>query len=252
MALPLTFALVISSNSWRTRMRRLVVGGAIGTCTYAACFAVGLFLIRRPVSVHEILAETGGLLRHHAELTDMKNPSTSGWITWLVPTRPLILGSREEHHTIRALTSLGNLATWWAAVVVFLSATAVVLRHGWSTVLVGTWTPTTGRPVTSVVASFVASNARSVLTILLCAVGFLAPWILTHRDSYIYHFLPVYVALVVLLAGFLDWQRARHPRTVFGFVVVVLLVAAFYGPLWAYLPISRGAMNLRLFIASWR
>ena len=104
----------------------------------------------------------------------------------------------------------------------------------------------------SPVTGFVVAHGKSVIAAMLTTVAFLAPWILTHRDSYIYHFLPAYAPLVVTLAGFLGWYETKRPARVFGFFVITLLVAAFYAPLWAYLPISHDALNLRLFIASWR
>ncbi len=246
-ALPLLFAIAVAKRDARNKLTTIAIMATVAALIYLSSYAVGLSMAGKPNGIGDVIADTQRLLKHHAELTDMKNPATSGWATWLLPTKPLMLGFAEKHGAVRALSTLGNLATWWGTVIFTILSVATVLRLGWVKVL-----DATSSEDSEAVAGFVLEHGKSVIAALLLALGFLAPWVLTHRDSYIYHFLPVYAPLVVTLAGFLAWYEARRPLRVFGFTVVALLVAAFYAPLWAYVPMSHDALNLRLFIASWR
>lgn len=246
--LPLLFCLGTAKQGWRTKLLALLAAGVVASTVYLATYAFGLSMANKAHAPLDVIADTLRLLRHHAELTDMKNPATSGWITWFLPTRPLMLGFVEKHAGVRALTSLGNLAIWWGATVLAAGSVGVILRLGWSNVLAKQGNKEESSPITL----FVVEQGQAVVGLLLAALGFLLPWMLSHRDSYAYHYLPAYAPLVLLLCGFLAWYEARRPARVLGYVVAVLLVAAFYGPIWAYIPVSHEAMNLRLFMGSWR
>lgn len=253
--LPLLFGVWVSKQDSSIKLRALLGMAAAAAFVYIATYSTGLGMTGKAHGILDVIADTRRLLKHHSDLTDMKNPATSGWSTWFLPVRPLLLGFHEKQGAIRALTSLGNVATWWSAIILTLGAVAVLLRLGWARVLSETEDESThtNQPAwLTTVTQFLLGNGRSVMVLLLTAVGFVTPWILTHRDSYIYHFLPAYAALVVLLGGFLGWYERTQPRRVFWFIVIVLLVAAFYAPLWAYVPVSQEAFNLRLFLGSWR
>lgn len=75
---------------------------------------------------------------------------------------------------------------------------------------------------------------------------------ISHRDSYIYHLLPSYALVLLLLAGFVSQAFERTPLAVIGFHTLMTLVAGLYGPLWCYLPVSEGGFEGRLFLGSWR
>jgi dolichyl-phosphate-mannose--protein O-mannosyl transferase len=252
--LPLLFGVWLSKQPARTKSSALIGMALAAAFVYFATYSLGLGMTGKPNTLGDVIADTGRLLKHHSDLTEMKNPATSGWSTWFLPVRPLLLGFEEKHGAIRALSSLGNLVSWWSAVLVSLASLGVLLRLGWVQVLQKQRDSSEPAAATSThgVTEFVLDNGRSVLASLLTAIGFIAPWVLTHRDSYIYHFLPAYAALIVLLSGALGWYEQRQPTRVFWFAVVALLVAAFYAPLWSYTPVSREAFNLRLFLGSWR
>jgi dolichyl-phosphate-mannose--protein O-mannosyl transferase len=99
---------------------------------------------------------------------------------------------------------------------------------------------------------FVLEHGRAVLVLLAAALAFLAPWVLTRRDSYLYHFLPSYTALVLLLAGLLGALARARPKLALAFLCVVGLVAGLYGPLWCSLPMSPASARARLFLERWR
>jgi dolichyl-phosphate-mannose-protein mannosyltransferase len=146
------------------------------------------------------------------------------------------------------LSSLGNLAVWWGAVLAGITLTAKIGWRGLG--------PTLAAGMAAQDAwgegGFLAVQGRATLIVLSLVAGFLAPWVLTHRDSYIYHFLPSYLGLVVLLGATLAWWTSRRPTAVLTFLILVLLVTSFYAPVWSFVPISPQAFRHRLFLPSWR
>lgn len=248
--LPLLFAVAAAKVSPRQKLITLAEMALVSASVYVLAYAIGLGMTGKPTGILDVVADTRRLLKHHSVLTDMKNPATSGWVTWVLPTRPLLLGITERHGALRTLSTLGNLATWWASFAIALATTLIVLRRGWERVLEGE--PPVGEAHGSILTGFVAAHGRSVVAALLASIGLVAPWVLTHRDSYIYHFLPAYVPLVLLLCGALAWYAERRPHWVFAFTIVAVLVAAFYAPVWGYLPLTREAFTLRLFLPTWR
>jgi len=246
---PLAVSLLLGIRESRERLKLAAISAAVAAVTYYGCFAVGLRLVGQAGSLPQVVDETLRLLRHHAALTDMKNGWVSGWPTWVVPVRPIMVGfSSMPDHNVRVLTSLGNLATWWAAMVVGIGASVVVVWRGVSSVE----SQSPGEPGRNWFTEFVTADGRAVLKALALAIGFLAPWVLSHRDSYIYHFLPCYTALVVLLAGAIERRSSGRSRVAVGFMACVLVVTAFYAPVWSFEPISQAAMMNRLPLPSWR
>ncbi|HLK40746.1 MAG TPA: phospholipid carrier-dependent glycosyltransferase [Polyangiaceae bacterium] len=247
--LPSLLAVALSPRTLRSRVFLGAVVIVVGFAVYVASYAYGLSIAGHPAGLPAVAADTSRLLVHHADLTEMKNPATSGWITWVLPKRPIVLSYNVQAGKARVVTSLGNLAIWWAAMAVLFSVGAVLLWRGVR------WALDRSAAVSSASvapADFVVENGRSVLLVLAVATGYLAPWVLTHRDSYIYHFLPSYTALVLLLSGYVAWARPRRPLSVLVFAAVVLVVAGIYAPIWSAIPVSPRALQARLFLESWR
>jgi dolichyl-phosphate-mannose--protein O-mannosyl transferase len=249
----------------RDRLRGVLwscASAALAIVSYAALFWCGLAVGGRDADLALVWSETERLFTHHAVLTDMKHPLTSGWPTWVLPVRPLVLGFRAEQGTVRALSSLGNLALWWTACALAILSLVAILRRGIDACLrpraAGDGSPASPRgaadPTDSALspARFVTAHCRGVLLALLAAVAFVSPWILTHRDSYIYHFLPSYAVLLILLSGYMSWAWQRRRATVLGFVVLVTVVAGYYGPVWSFLPMTTQSYQQRLPLETWR
>jgi dolichyl-phosphate-mannose--protein O-mannosyl transferase len=218
---------------------------------YVSQYSRGLMLAMQPASPLDVFKDTQRLLDHHAALTDMKNPWTSGWVTWALPTKPVLLRYAQHMGEVRVLSGLGNLALWWPGILVTVAAIASILAKG-VIAIVGPVSDDLDTSPSVSVSAFVQARGRSVLLLLSGCIGFLAPWVVTHRDSYIYHFLPCYLAIVLLLAGYVDWVRKRKPLEALIFLGVVLVVAAFYAPVWTSMATSAEAVQARLFLGSWR
>jgi dolichyl-phosphate-mannose-protein mannosyltransferase len=245
---PLGIALALSSRSTRSKFALGGVLSLTAMVTYVALYAWGLRVAMQPATAFDVARETARLYVHHAALTDMKNPWTSGWITWGLPARPILLGLVGEGVTVEALTSLGNPLLWWSSVAL---AASVVALLAWRGIRSGI-TPTRPGAAAAHLPAFVAQRGPAVLVLLGAAGGYLAPWVLTHRDSYVYHFLPTYAVLLLLLSGYLSFARNAWPVLVLGFLAAVLVVASFYAPVWSMMPESFEALRLRLFLPGWR
>ena len=249
--LPCLLMLLFARRSWKRTIGYAAVFGAVLLSVYFAQYSRGLALANQAAGPIDVVRDTQRLLDHHAALTDMKNPWVSGWITWFVPVRPVMMAHAHQMGNVRVLTSLGNIALWWPASLLFATVVAVILTLGLAKILTAQAdavdTMTSLSP-----AHFVCEHGRAILILLAGAIGFLAPWILTHRDSYIYHYLPSYTGLLLLLAGAVDWVGRRRPRELLTYVGLVLVVAAFYAPLWSSLEVSPDAMRARLFLGGWQ
>jgi dolichyl-phosphate-mannose-protein mannosyltransferase len=245
--------LAIGMSGITRRRKGVLMALVLAACptTYCAVFAVGLRMADHPASIAEIARETFRLLVHHAGLTDMKNPLTSSWPTWILPARPIVLGHIRQTGAVRILSSIGNLAIWWAAMATAMGLMWTILVQGLAATLQPRRDPSRRGTGETRATAFLNEHGHAVLLVLAAAIAFLAPWILTHRDSYIYHFLPSYAVLVLLLGGVLDWYHRRRPLVVLTFVVLVLLVSAFYAPVWSFLATNEDAVARRLFLRTW-
>jgi dolichyl-phosphate-mannose-protein mannosyltransferase len=252
-ALPLAVALLLARLPWRRTLGLGALAGGVAVVTYIAAYALGLAVDGQPHGVGDVIAASAALVQHHAALTDMKNPWVSGWITWIVPVRPLVMGYERWGHGVRVLSSLGNLVVWW-------SAWAAALAVGGCIAWVGVRASVQDLPAIGSssdaepgpLVSFARQHGRAALIVLSMVAGHLFPWAASHRDSYIYHFLPSYAGMVVLLAAFLAHLGRRRARPVVLFLAAVFLFSVLYAPVWSMWPISEQQFRWRLPFGSWR
>ncbi|HEX7672493.1 MAG TPA: hypothetical protein VF395_23025, partial [Polyangiaceae bacterium] len=216
---------------------------ALAPVTFAACFSLGLFIARDHYGLSDVLRTTLKFLSDHAAARTFSHPLTSHWYTWFLPVRPLPLRyDAAGQHAVRALTSLGNLVLWWSCDIALLGG-AIALS--WATV-----SAFRGRARKSRV--HFGRGVRASVTLFAFAFTMLLPWIVGPQDSYIYHYLPTYTFLLVLVAGTLSRVYRRRRLPVLAFVSAVALVSAFYAPLWGQLELTPAAYRARLFLPAWQ
>lgn len=221
---PLACALLTRPGSGR--LRWLLLAPMISTLVYYACFALGLWISRAPWDPLSVWQATLELIHHHAGLIDMQNPSTSSWVTWFVPTRPITLWRTVEGSTLRSVTSRGNPLLWACCSASVLGLTGAVTWRGLA--------PTLNAGKFRIRSLWLP--ARSLVYLLTAYWACLAPWILTRRDSYIYHYLPSHLFAIVLVSGLCgSLYRARRDWAL-GFAAAVILVSAQHAARWAGLP----------------
>lgn len=220
---------------------------AIVPVVYWGCFATGLAKLGLPWGPEAVWRATRGLLSHHLALTEMTNPATSYWYTWFLPEHPIFLRFDQTPTHVRVMTSMGNPLLWWSASLLMAATVASTLRKG-----VALLRPGLREPRSNGVGGFLQDHARAAAMLLLFWLLPLLPWVLTRRDSYIYHYLPCYGFGLLLVALLLTWLYER--RAVWGLAAILLVadVSAFYAPVWGQLPITRDAMMQRMFLEKWR
>ena len=240
--LPCAWIVLSSRERWPVRSAQFSLVCALGLLVFYAQYALGRVLSGQGAAPSDVVAATRVLVVHHLGLTQMTHPLTSHWYTWWLPTRPITLRfDWVEGRQIRAMSSLGNPLLWWTSTAAMLASLGSLLWLGARRLM---------QPSTRDQPRELHTQARVLVG--LAWVGFLSPWILTARDSYIYHYLPAYALGLVWLGGLVAQGHRRWPRACLVFVSVVVAVSIFYAPVWAQLPISPRGYDLRLFLHRWR
>lgn len=205
---------------------------------YYAIYARGLALSRAPWAPADVVAATKKLWAHHAALTEMKHPLVSRWFTWLLPVKPVTMRYTEVGDLVKTMTSMGNPLLWWLGSVAVLSTLL-----GAGSTLVASLRARAG--------CLERLDVPALWLLLFWALP-LAPWIVTRRDSYIYHYLPAYGFAVVLVAGHVARLLLERPRLGWAGAGLIAVTTAWLAPVWCELPISRTGYELRLWFPGWR
>jgi dolichyl-phosphate-mannose--protein O-mannosyl transferase len=77
------------------------------------------------------------------------------------------------------------------------------------------------------------------------------PWVISRRDSYIYHYLPAYGFGLVLVAGVVFHLYKKHLAAGLLALLLIAEVSVFYAPIWGKYPLSHKAIEQRLVLKSW-
>ncbi|MCC6215009.1 MAG: hypothetical protein IT376_09080, partial [Polyangiaceae bacterium] len=208
-------------------------------------WAIGLGITGRPGDPWSALQETRRLVAHHAALTKMDNDLTSSWPTWLFAYRPIVLFLRGDGESVRMVTSLGNPLVWIGSSVAMIGTFAALLWNGARATLAEDAEAPAG-------GAYWATQGRGSLVLLLGWLSFLAPWMLSRRDPYIYHYLPCYFFAVVSLGSMVAWVAERRRALGLLGVVLALVVSGFYAPVWGQLQVTHAGLEARLPFPRWR
>ena len=211
---------------------------ALAALVYFAIFALGLAITRMPISLSGMLRTNLDLLKHHAGFTEWDNGAASKWYTWPFLIHPIILRYAEiRPDRLRVTTTLGNPLLWY-------TTTAVCF---WMLFELGK-------------AIVQARRAHARLPEEMRATGFVLggmvaltlPFILTKRESYIWHYFGAYALALGLVAAVLARLERRRPMV--GLVVcgVIALVSLYYSPVWTDGVIDRAGFLHRLPFPGWR
>ncbi len=207
---------------------------------YLSVWALGLSLSGQLQAAHwwspwsEAWAGHQRMFLHHRGLNDWQHPMLSPFYEWPLPTRPLVhFLLRLPDGRYRVLLGMGNPLSWWLAWAVMLWAALRIFVGPLRVLREACQVPGRG--------------AQLFLLVGFCAA--LSPWVLTDRDSYIYHFLPAYFFALVLLAGQLSQILQSSKRWLTPLLLAcILLLSSFYAPLWCGYPLSRSQVRARPYI----
>jgi dolichyl-phosphate-mannose--protein O-mannosyl transferase len=244
LALPIALAIAVAREGRLAKLALVVASGLSALVVYYIEYAIGQRLTGLPASPVGVAAATLAMLEHHAALTQMTHPLTSHWYTWFLPLRPITLRyDLGEGGLIRSMTTLGNPLLWWSSALVVLGTIARLLKSGAATLRARGAIGLQNLPT---------QRAWAPLLLVACWLGFLSPWVVTGRDSYVYHYLPCYAFGLLLTAGVAARVFRHTPRAILFSLLLVAEISVFYAPVWAQLPLSEDAYAWRLFLAAWR
>ncbi|MBN2574999.1 MAG: phospholipid carrier-dependent glycosyltransferase [Deltaproteobacteria bacterium] len=211
---------------------------AVASLVYLAIGVFALYTTRQPISAAGILRSNWHLLQHHAGFTVWDNAASSKWYTWPLLFHPIVMHHENiGNGMVRATSSIGNILLWFATTGAILLAMA-----GWARGLY--------RRLRRHVPIHDLQWREGF--VLLGMVALTLPFIVTHRQSYIFHYLGAYGLGLGMLAARLARIERRSSLAVLGFLLCATAVSMVYLPLWTGGAQSQQAFNLRLPFASWR
>ncbi len=230
--------LVTLAMSQAPRVSALYV--AVVPAVYYLSYAAGFAIIHAPYGPMDVWRATMGMMNHHLGETQMTNPLTSRFYTWLIPIKPITMRSEVgSNGMMRVMSSLGNPLLWWSSSLAMVAASARLAWNGLRSVRPDV-------PEIPRARSFLRLHGPAIAMLAVYWLAFIAPWVLSRRDSYVYHYLPSYGFAIVLVAGLLGHAYARWRRPALAAVLVLCLVAVFYAPVAAQLPLSPDALYARI------
>jgi len=211
---------------------------ALASLVYVAIGAAALHLTRQPISMAGMMRSNWELLQHHAGFTVWDNGASSKWYTWPFLIHPIITHfERLGGNLVRASSTIGNPLLWFATTAVMLVALAklavAVVRRLRDGLPIGT-------------------EQRATALALVTMLALIVPFVATHRQSYIFHYLGAYGVGLGLLASRLAQLEKRAPGWALAFLVVAAGVSMLYLPLWLTSPQTMHAFMLRLPFPGWR
>lgn len=211
---------------------------ALASLVYLAIGAAALRLTRQPISIASMMGTNWSLLQHHAGFTVWDNAASSKWYTWPALIHPILM-----HHEsvgpgmVRATSTIGNLLLWFGTTASIALALVGLAR--------AIFRRLRGR------VAIAAEHRRDAL-VLASMTALMLPFILTHRQSYIFHYLGAYGLGLGLLASRVVAIEKRWSLVALGFLVAAAGVSMLYLPLWTGTVQSTHGFLLRLPFPSWR
>jgi dolichyl-phosphate-mannose--protein O-mannosyl transferase len=177
-------------------------------------------------------------LRHHAGFTVWDNAGSSKWYTWPFLVHPLVMHfERVGSNAVRATSTIGNLLLWYSTTASIAVALAGLARALWRRVRSG--------------IAIAPEHGREVL-VVGAMVALMLPFIVSHRQSYIFHYLGAYGLGLGLLASRLVRIEKRIALVVLGFLLCTAVVSFIYVPLWTGSVLTPRGFELRLPFSTWR
>lgn len=211
---------------------------ALASAVYVAVNVIALRITRQPISSTSILGTNLALLKHHAGFTYWDNAASSKWYTWPLLVHPIVMHYADYGPSmVRATSSIGNPVLWFATTAALLFALGRAGSSSWRAF--------------RFTRNFSALKAPELFA-MVTMFALMTPFIFSHRQSYIFHYLGAYgLGLGVLASSFVKVER-RSPGIALIFLVVAAAVSVYYAPVWTEGLISHGGFVARLPFPGWR
>lgn len=150
---------------------------------------------------------------HGGESVELAHDFSSRWYTWAFDIKPIMYYSAwQDCETYGAIYAFGNPVIWW------LGAAAVVLN----------------------VFLAVLKKDKKAVFLLTGYFSCLLPWIFISRQTFIYHYYPCTVFMLLLIANCLLYIKERKTKTAYVLCAVTVIFSA--SVFTMFLPAIRGTM----------
>ena len=213
---------------------------AIVPVVHWAVWVLGLNMMGHPSDLASIVQVIQGFLTAHIGFPH-GNPLSSSWYTWPLLYHPIVVKLSACGAKVRYASSIGNPLVWYVAELPLIGLP-----------LIGTVAATRARWRARWTAWFELRFTRALVIVVVGWVAMLLPWIAGPMRSFWYHYLPSWTFALLLFSGLIARLERRHPRWVFGFVLMVLGVAVFYAPVWGEFPLTTAQAHHRLLFVPWQ
>lgn len=211
---------------------------ALASLVYVAIGAAALHMTHQPISVAGMMRSNWQLLQHHAGFTVWDNAGSSKWYTWPFLTHPLVMHfERVGPNAVRATSTIGNLVLWFGTTACLALAFVGLARGLWRRIRTHVPLP---------------SDERRDAFVMGGMVALMLPFIVTHRQSYIFHYLGAYGLGLTLLASRVARLERRRAWLALAFLLGTAAVAFVYVPLWTGSVLTPRGFELRLPFPGWR
>jgi dolichyl-phosphate-mannose-protein mannosyltransferase len=238
MVVPILIATLVSARAPRWSAAFLL----LAPLAYWIVYARGLALAGQSHGPGDVWRASSTLIGHHLALSEGTHPLISRWYTWLLPLRPISMRFDQQGDVVRTMSCMGNTLLWWASSASVLHA---ALRLGKAVVA-------SARTRGERKWNELRALDRRVLWLLLLWFLPVFPWMVSSRDSYVYHYLPAYGFGLVLVAGHLHQAFEARRRAAWIALGGVTLLSLWMAPVWSEIPVSRTGYALRLWFPGWR
>ena len=150
---------------------------------------------------------------HGGESVELAHEFSSRWYTWALDIKPIMYYSAwQDCETYGAIYAFGNPVIWW------LGAAAVVLN----------------------VFLAVLKKDKKAVFLLTGYFSCLLPWILISRQTFIYHYYPCTVFMLLSIANCFLYIKERKNKTAYALCAVTVIFSA--SLFIMFLPVIRGTM----------
>lgn len=229
MVLPLVIFTLVKLPSWKNRIVALVLSGIFTAAIPILIWMLALYLTNKGGSPSDVVAVVKRLLKHHMGRDHVTHVALSRWYTWPVLYHPIRLRDDYAWPLVTVNSTIGNPFVWLSSTIALLVA-----------------------PLVAFITKPKLLPRQSVLFLLVCWVVPFFPWIFTKRDSYIYHYLPMYGFALVLLAGGLSALHKKWPIPANIVIGLALFVGCMYAPLSTHIPVTPHWAETLLYFKSWK
>jgi len=172
------------------------------------------------------------MLSYHSALEDT-HPYSSSWWQWPFDYKPLYAYNPNRDFvpegTSMGITSFGNPLIWWLTIPLVVWAFRRLLSKKEET-------------------------DPALLTMLTGFFSLYIPWIFVTRTTYIYHFFPCVVFVVLMLVRFLQKKAENRPgvqKALWGYMALVFVLFIAYYPVLTGLAVPEAYVQLLRWVPGW-